>query len=299
MNSKLAVMGVPTSAGAHMPGQEKAPAALRQAGLIELLGKSGIDVADLGDLPVARHRPDPANRRHQNAEQVLQVARAVAERIERTVNAGRRVLIIGGDCTISLGVVSGFQRRSREPGLLYVDAHGDLNTPGSSSSGAMDSMGMAHMLGEPGAVDSLARMGPRYPMLSDGQVVYYAYVPDELNPVERETFERRRLTGFTADEVNADPAGTAAAALSEIERRGDEFLVHFDVDAVDFVDAPLANIPTINRGVRLRDAFVSLKVFAASPRFAGLVITEINPNHADEEGGLLRIFAEGIAKALV
>lgn len=298
MTQTLAVIGAPTSAGAHMPGQEKAPAALRQAGLIERLRESGLDVADFGDLSAIRHTPDKANRRHQNADKVLEVARAVAQQVEQAVDAGHRVLVIGGDCTISLGVVSGFQRQSLEVGLLYFDAHGDLNTPKSSVSGAMDSMGMAHMLGEAGTVDALAHMGPRYPMLSDEQVVFYSYVPEELNPVEDETFERRGLVRFPADEVSADATKTAGIALREIERRCDRFLVHFDVDALDSVDTPLANIATINRGIGLQDALASLEVFSASPQFAGLVITEINPNHADEEGAVLRAFVNGIAEAL-
>lgn len=298
MERSLAVIGVPSSAGAHMPGQEKAPAALRQAGLIEQLGKSGIGVVDFGDLPVVRHTADPDNRRHQNAQTVLQVAHAVADRIEQAVSDDLPVLVIGGDCTISLGVVSGFQRRSLGLGLLYFDAHGDLNTPTSSSSGAMDSMGMAHMLGEDGTVDALAHMGSRHPMLSEEQVVFYSYVPEELNPVEKETFERRHLVGFSADEVSADAPGTAAIALKEIERRTDRFVVHFDVDALDFVNAPLANIATINRGITLGDALASLEVFSASPQFAGLVITEINPNHCDEGGRTLRRFVGGIAEAL-
>lgn len=298
MAHRIAVFGVPTSAGAHMPGQEKAPAALRQAGVVESLRNACADVADLGDLPVVRHAPDKANRSHQNWRQVLEVAKAVSERVEATIDEGTKLLVLGGDCTISLGVISGFQRRNETPGLIYFDAQTDLNTPVSSSSGAMDSMGMAHMLGEFGAVDEIARMGPRYPMLDTEQVVFYSYVPEELNPAEREAFERRRPVAFTAADVSADAGKTAAAALRLMESRSSRFLVHFDVDALDFVDAPLANIPTINRGISLDDALASLRVLCASPKFSGLIITEINPNHGDEGGRLLRRFVQGIAEAL-
>jgi arginase len=298
MNATFSVIGAPSSAGAHMPGQERGPQALREAGLLQRLNERFDRVRDLGDLATVRHRPDKSRRRHQNSDRVLEVARSLAELIETAADDGGRLLVMGGDCTISLGVVSGLLRRSDNLGIIYLDAHGDLNTPPTSVSGAMDSMGMAHLLAEAGTVAEIARMGPRYPLMQPKDVLFFGFEPEEMNPVEHETFERRGLGGYTAAEVRADPVKTARSARSALEAHCGSFLVHFDVDVLDFVDCPLANIPTINRGLELGQVLSSLEVFAASPGFAGLVITELNPGHADEAGETLRKFVNGICDAL-
>src|ERR1700737_99395 len=107
---KFGLIGVPSSAGAHGPGQEKAPSALRQAGLRGALREAGLEVEDLGDLPVARFTPDAANRKRQSQSRVVKVARQVAESVARAVERELVPLVLGGDCTVTLGVVAGFLR---------------------------------------------------------------------------------------------------------------------------------------------------------------------------------------------
>jgi len=298
MNANISVIGAPTSAGAHMRGQELGPQALRAAGLLDRLRERFGQVTDHGDLEIVRHRPDKAHRNAQNSGQVLQFARSLADRIHSSVAEDDRLLVIGGDCTILLGVVSGLLRRHDDLGVLYLDGQCDLNTPLTTISGALDSMGMAHLLAEEGALPGIARMGPRYPLLQQEQVLFYAYEPREMNPSERDTFQRRGLHGYPAAKVAADPRGMARAALAEMESRCSRFVVHFDVDVLNFIDCPLANIPTIGCGLELDQALDSLAVFAASPAFAGLVITELNPAHADEAGETLRAFVDGVSAAL-
>src|SRR5437764_15042100 len=93
----LDVIGVPSSAGAHGPGQEKAPAALRDAGLISRLVAAGVSLEDHGDLPLERFRPDPQNRHRQNLARVREVADGVANAVERSVAAGHLPTILGGE----------------------------------------------------------------------------------------------------------------------------------------------------------------------------------------------------------
>jgi arginase len=170
----VGLIGVPSSAGAHWPGQEKAPRALREAGLVERLESSGLAVSDYGDLSRTRFRPDPERRNPQNLEAVAEVVRAVADRVEVTLRAGETPLVIGGDCTIELGVLLGFLRAGRDPALLYFDGGVDLRTPETNPTGILDSMGVAHMVGEPGAADELARIGPRFPLMEDERIVLLA-----------------------------------------------------------------------------------------------------------------------------
>ena len=90
----------------------------------------------------------------------------------------------------------------------------------------------------------------------------------------------------------------ASIALEDIESRCTHFVLHFDVDVMNFIDFPLANIPTFNGGLSFQDAMTCLHIFAGSSKFAGLVITEINPNHTDENGLILGTFIQGLANAL-
>src|SRR3712207_5122733 len=147
MPRRIGLVGVPSSAGAHWPGQEKAPRALRDAGLVKRLESAGCGVVDRGDLPRVRFRPDKEHRRPQNLVAVVEVARSVAERVESVLRGGEIPLVVGGDCTIELGVLSGFLRAGRDPALLYFDGGVDLRTPDTNPTGILDSMGVAHMGG--------------------------------------------------------------------------------------------------------------------------------------------------------
>src|SRR5437879_11991642 len=125
----LGLIGVPSSAGAHGPGQEKAPAALRKAGLLGALREAGLELEDLGDLPVTRFQPDPANRKRQSRSQVIAVARQVADRVAAAVGRDLVPLALGGACRITVGVGAGLLRRAPDRGLVYVDGDPDMPTP--------------------------------------------------------------------------------------------------------------------------------------------------------------------------
>ena len=128
--------------------------ALRDAGLLDALADAGIDVLDLGDVPGFRWRPDHGSPRAMNVAAVARVARDVADRVREARAGGRLPLVIGGDCTIELGTVAGFADADPAPGLLYFDPHPDLNTPETVRDGALDWMGVAHLLDVPGAAEN-------------------------------------------------------------------------------------------------------------------------------------------------
>ncbi|MBW3632587.1 MAG: arginase family protein [Chloroflexi bacterium] len=294
----LAIIGAPSSAGAHGPGQEKAPESFRAAGLLQLLEERGFPVVDRGDLSLVRFRPDPMHRRAQSLERVVRVARAVASEVNASLRAGQMPLVIGGDCTITLGVIAGFLEHGVDPGLLYMDGGMDVGTPATYRPGMFDSMGVAHMVAEPGAAEALTRVGPRAPLLPGRQIVPYGYTPGEPVAPEQAILDRNGIVGFPVDRVLGRAAAAASEALREVTERVERLVVHFDVDVIDFVDFPASDVPHINTGLTLAEVMTSLGVFAASPHFAGLVITEFNPDHDDEEGTLARIFTRALADAL-
>src|SRR5829696_883075 len=301
MKRTIGFIGVPSSAGAHWPGQEKAPAALRELGLLERLEDAGLHVDDHGDLPRVRFRPDKRRRYQQNLAAVARLAALVADRVEAALRAEQVPLVLGGDCTIEVGVLAGALRSGRdggELGLLYVDGHADLNTPATSPSGMLDSMGVAHVVAEEGTAEELGRLGPRFPLMPEEMIVLFGYNPRELNDAEAEALERRRMPRYPWGDIRGRVEEVAAKALTEIERRAGRFLVHLDVDVIDFTDCPIADVPQQGAGLEVREAITCLKVFVQSLKFSGLTITEINPDHADEEGVVLGGFAESIAEVL-
>jgi arginase len=299
MPSRLALLGVPTSAGAFAPGQERAPRELRRAGLVGRLRDAGVEVDDLGDSEVWRWRPDAASRSAQNLRAVCDIVRDTAGRVERALADGRvPLLVLGGDCTIEIGTVAGHLARDERAGLVYFDLHPDLNTPESVRPGALDWMGVAHMLGEPGATPELSQVGSRRPLLRDDEVLFFAYGPDQATEFERGVLERRGLERVPVDEVAGDPEGAAERVLSAFGSRFDRLLVHFDVDVIDFTDAPLSENTGRNEGLALDVAFRALAVLAASERLSALTVTELNPLHGDEEGRTLGRFVDSLVACL-
>jgi arginase len=290
----FAVIGVPTSAGTHGPGQEKAPQALRRAGLVEGLRAAGLEVEDHGDLPTTRYQAHAADPRQRNLDAVVEVAGRVADRVHAALDRGRRPLVLGGDCTITLGVVAGFARHGDDLGLLYLDGDADLSTPATSGSGILDAMVVAHLLGE--GAPTLAGIGPRTPLLAPDRLLLFGYDdPDDLGEPQQALLARHAPAAWPATRVRAEPGGpraAAAAALAELEARAGTVLVHFDVDVVDSGDLPLANFPHFGQGLSLADAFACL----ASPTLGGLVVTEVNPDH-DPDGQLTRL-VDGLVAAL-
>jgi arginase len=295
----VTVLGVPTSAAAFAPGQELAPAALREAGLLDRLTAEGVEVADLGDSPVWRWRPDTARPRAQNLAEVARIARETGERVARARQEEHPLLVLGGDCTVELGTVAGHVAGDGNVGLVYFDVHPDLNTPASVHEGALDWMGMAHALGVDGAEAELAGIGPRTPLLDDRQVLFFSYGPEQATPFELEQMERRGLARISVDEVSADPEGAARRALDEMDGRFARLLVHFDVDTIDFNDAPLSENTGRGEGLPLDVAMRALRVLVGSERLAALTVTELNPLHGDEEGRTLGRLVAGLADCLV
>jgi arginase len=298
--ARLSLLGAPTSAGAFAPGQEQAPAALRAAGLTTALERNGVEVEDLGDSPVWRWRSDPEHPRAQNLEAVVDGARTTTRRVEAALAGGAgQVLVLGGDCTIELGVVAAHAAREESFGLVYFDLHPDLNTPATVTEGTFDWMGMAHALALDSAAPELAAVGAREPLLADDQVVFLAYGPEQARPFELDTMVRRGLAGIPVDEVAADPEGAARRVLDGFGRRFDRLLVHFDVDVVDYNDAQLSEEGVRGDGLELDAAMRTLTELLGSDKVSALTVTELNPFHADEDlrilGRFVTLLADSVA----
>lgn len=296
MMNSVAVIGVPSSAGAHNLGLEQGPQHFRRAGLTELLQSSGMEVLDLGDLPMSLYRPDKGNPKQRNLARVVETAKRVADQVDVAFQRRARPIVIGGDCTITVGVLAGALKHISELGLLYLDGHTDLNTPATSRSGILDSMGMAHSIGL--GADELCHIGPRYPLMPQEKVVLFGFHPDKIYPGEHDLLKKGAMLPYPVTEIVGKHKDAAAVAAAKLEQRAAFFAVHFDVDAITFVDFPVADVPQYHGyGLSLQEAMDCLAVFVSSSKFGGLVITEFNPDR-DFGGRLVDRFTRDVVKTL-
>ena len=288
------MIGVPSSAGAHHAGQERAPDVLRAAGLAARLGAAGESVLDLGNLPGAAFAVDRDHPGSRNLPAVVRVARQVADAIAG-VGTGRLPLVVGGDCTITLGVIAGFRRRHPDVGLVYVDGDADVGVPDSGGSGIFDSMGISHLLGR--GAPELAGLAGTVPLLDPARLAIVGSDPRETDDAGRRYLAGAGVSFQEAPAFIADPPAAAARALSAVAPASGPIVVHFDVDTVDSGDLPLGNFPHYGSGVRLEHAVACLRVLRAHPTFAGLVLTEVNPTY-DADGSVISRYIDGIVTAL-
>jgi arginase len=281
--NRLSIMGVPSSAGSYAAGQDQAPAALRDAGLIQALNDAGFLVRDHGDLPEQVWRPDRQRPFAQNAGQVTACLQELADRLGPPLADGDTVLVLGGNCTIALAIIAALQRlNAGPPGLLYVDRHFDLNTPESTTDGALDWMGLAHAFALSGTVDPLTEAFGHRPLLQPAQVAWLGVDAGWATAWEREQADRLGLHVTSSAALAADPRGSAIAALGVLP--SGPLAVHIDVDVLDFTDAPLAeNTDGRNTGPTLDQLAQALLPAAGDPRLRTLSIGELNPTRSAGE----------------
>jgi arginase len=249
---------------------------------------------DTGNLPAAAFAVDRDHPGSRNLPAVVRVARQVADAVAGA-EEGRPLLVVGGDCTITLGVISGFRRRHPDVGLVYVDGDADVSVPDSGGSGIFDSMGVSHLLGR--GAPELAGLAGTVPLLDPARLAIVGSDPRETDDAGRRYLADAGVSFEEAPVFIADPAAAAARALSVVAAASGPVVVHFDVDVVDSGDLPLGNFPHYGSGVLLEHAVACLRVLRAHPSFAGLVLTEVNPTH-DADGSVISRYIDALVSAL-
>lgn len=293
--SDIALIGAPSSAGARMAGQEQAPKALRDAGLVQSFRSNGFEVQDLGDIPRVTFSPDADQPKQQNLPLVLNSLNEVRNKVDSALVDKRWPLVIGGDCTITIGVLAALNEHYPSLGMIYLDGDVDLNTPETTISGIFDGMVLAHVLGK--GIKELSHFGSRFPILDGRNVTLFGYsaAAGGIDPVEKEQLKVTTMAKFPYEKVRDAAASSAARALSALESRVEHILVHFDVDVIDYGDFPAADVPH-NPGLKLEEVGEALGVFLRSPKTIGLVVTEFNAS-LDSDGRHARQLADLITQA--
>jgi arginase len=293
-SSDWTLVGVPSSAGAHHAGQEQAPAALRAAGLVRRLRAAGVSVTDAGDVAGSVFAVDHAHPQARNLTAVAKVARGVADAVADVVAGGQRPLVVGGDCTITLGVVAGFRRVHPDVGLAYVDGDADLGDLARAPSGILDATGIAHLLGH--GEPELAGLAGEPPMLQPSRLAIAGCDPREETDEDRSFLAAKGVSYTEGPELAADPEATARKVIGALAGGG-PVIVHFDVDVIDSGDLPLGNFPHYGSGVGLGQVVRCLRVLLRDPSCAALILTEVNPTY-DPGGSQLDRYLDGLTSAL-
>jgi len=290
---KVAVFGVPTAAGARQPGLERAPFALREAGLLEGLRAQGATVVNLSDLSLFPFREDPDHPAARNASVVACALRAAADEMTRALAEGFTI-VLGGDCTLVAGTVAGARQALGEPvGLIYVDANGDLNTPTTSPSGFLNGMALALALGR--GPEEVIAAGGAPPAVLGEHVSLVGF--RELDPGEREPLGELGLALPAEAARRLGMRVTAALALDGVGNQDGPVLVHLDVDTIDPAEMPAKEALTAGPGLSLAEVSDLLTALVASPRVVALELAEFQPLR-DPDGVYARRIVELITRAV-
>ena len=256
------------------------------------MASRGWRIDDRGDLPLVRCRPDP--RQPQNLELTVEVGSAVRDRLSSDTPRDR-LLILGGDCTITVGVVAGLQRSEPDIGVFYLDGGPDLRTPADQPDGCLDAMGVAHLLGLPGTESNLVNVCDRRPALRPEQMVFVGGEPDIVERQHDQVLAGRLWDTAT---TSADPVSAASAACERLTVGGASFLIHLDLDVVEFTELPLADYPRIHSGLSLTATMRVLATAWQHPLCRGLILTELNPDHGSADGSDVHRWIGELLRAL-
>lgn len=272
------IIGFPMDLGADRRGVDMGPSALRIACLRERLVQLGYDVLDLGDLPIEiRERLLADNPNLKYLREIVKKAENLAAMVEQSLESGRFPLCIGGDHTIALGSVAGVSgfcsKNHKTPGLLWIDAHADMNVESTTPSGNIHGMPLSAILGygHPELVDLYNEKSKVRP---ENCVIIGAR---SIDPGERELIERTGITVYTMSDI--DRRGIAEIMdeiVSNLCNTVQHLHVSFDLDSVDPAVAMGVGTP-VPGGLDYREAHLIMETIAEIDFFGSLDIAEVNP----------------------
>ncbi|HZT96865.1 MAG TPA: arginase [Chloroflexota bacterium] len=269
---RVEILGAPVDLGADRRGVDMGPSAIRYAGLRSGLEDSGHEVTDLGNLPLMLgDEVDPGSPRAKYLDEIVRMSRSIAEAVAPVMERGSLPLILGGDHSASLGSVSG-AATGRQIGLIWIDAHGDFNTPETTPSGNVHGMILAALtgLGDERMVDLLGHgraIAPEHTALVGVR---------ELDPGERELLRSSGVNVFTMSDIDRLGMATVMSQAIEATNRPDGMHLSLDLDVVDPLEAPGVGTP-VPGGLSYREAHLAMELAAASTRLVSMDVVEVNP----------------------
>ena len=276
--SRIQIIGVPLDLGQDRRGVDMGPSAVRVADLNGRLRRLGYEVTDAGNVPVALPEMGPfGNPRAKYLKEIAQTCRRVASQVGAALRRGFAPLVLGGDHSIAIGTVAGvsshYRRRRQAVGLIWIDAHADMNTPQTSPSGNVHGMPLACCVGL--GPRELTRLAGPAPMVRPQNVALVGV--RDVDALEKPHVRRSGVRAFTMRHI--DERGLRAVMDDAIQIASTDtagFHVSLDMDFLDPGEAPGVGAP-IRGGGTYREAHLALEMIADAGRMTSMEIVEINP----------------------
>ena len=304
MSRTVEIIGVPMDLGGNRRGVDMGPSAIRYAGLRDRLAGLGYAVRDRGNVRVA-DRDEGAtknyravdkdelakmNGRAHHVDEIVRVLKDLASVVADIERAGNIAIVVGGDHSMAMGTLAGIARGGRRPGVIWMDAHGDSNTPKTSPSGNVHGMPFAVAFG-------LA--GDPFPKELRGSIDGHNGVLIGLRSVDIGEKVNIKTTGVTLITMaDIDRMGMSAAMEKAIAvaGRGEGIHLSLDMDAIDPDEAPGVGTP-VRGGLTYREAQLAMEMLASSGKLRSLEIAEVNPI-LDQGNRTAALAVELVASAL-
>lgn len=272
---KVSIIGVPMDLGQNRRGVDMGPSAIRYAGVVEKLESIDLEVTDMGDIQIdmpERVHSEPLHNLR-NLKAIEQANTRLAQMVDQVVQEGHFPLVLGGDHSIAIGTLAGVSRHYEDLGVIWFDAHGDLNTADTSPTGNIHGMPLASSMGVGHtALTGLGGYGPK--VKPENLVIIGARA---LDKGEKELIRQKGLRVYTMHEV--DRMGMAAVmreAIDYLKERTDGVHLSLDLDGMDPTDAPGVGTPVMG-GISYRESHLAMEMLAESGMVVSAEFVEINP----------------------
>ena len=274
MRGKISIVGAPMDLGQLRRGVDMGPSAIRYAGVVERLESLGCQVNDLGDIEIGRDRltTDPLTGLR-NLEAVVQASTKIADKVDKIMKEGSFPLVLGGDHSIAIGTLAGISKYFKRLGVIWFDAHGDLNTPETSPSGNIHGMPLAVSFGL--GETTLTQIGGYCPKIQPENIVIIG--ARSLDEGEKRLIKEKGIKVYTMHEI--DRLGIPKVieeTIAYFKDRTDGVHLSLDLDGLDPLYAPGVGTP-VEGGLNYRESHLAMEMFFESEMITSAEFVEVNP----------------------
>lgn len=274
MKKHISIIGVPMDLGQMRRGVDMGPSAIRYAGIVERLRGLDYQVHDVGDIAIERSPEDTVVRTDnlRNLAEVVATNTRLAEVVDREISDGQFPLVLGGDHSIALGTLAGVSQHYKQLGLIWYDAHGDINTVETSPSGNIHGMPLAASLGY-GHADLTSILHGETKVKPENTVLIGIR---SLDDGEKQLLRELKIKVYTMHEVDRLGMPRVIAETIAYLRECDGVHVSFDLDGIDPSEAPGVGTPVLG-GLTYRESHLAMEMLADAGIITSAEFVEVNP----------------------
>ena len=292
MKTKISLIGVPMDLGQIHRGVDGGPAALRNAGIITKLQSLNYEIIDLGDIPIERPLQIEKSGKLKNLEPVIAVNEKLAKAVDAEVIKERFPLIMGGDHSIAIGSLAGISKHYKNLGVIWFDAHGDLNTSETTLSGNIHGMPLAVSLGL--GHERLTNLYNYVPKVKTENIVIVGV--HSLDPGEEELIHKKRIKVYTMYDIeHIGISRVMAETIRYLKEKTDGVHLSLDLDFLDPVEAPGVGVSVLG-GMQFDEGRIAMAMLSESNLITSFEVVELNPVF-DKENKTARL-AVGLIESL-